>query len=84
MATTASALGASRSIQSQVGIGCPVFYVGPERGPVSLFLDLLVGNRSLDDQDEGIEPPLLRLVPEPHELIANFIGKNRIMQMNLG
>ena len=34
--------------------------VGAQGGPVAFALDLLVGDRALDDQDEGVEPALRR------------------------
>ena len=58
--------------------------VGAERGPVALFLDLLVGDRAFDDQDERVEPALLGLVPELHELVAVLVGEHGVVQVDLG
>ena len=84
MATTASALGASRSIHSVVLIGWPDFGIGAHRGPVALFLDALVGDGSLHHQHERIELALLRLVPGFEEGVAGLEREHRIMQMDLG
>jgi hypothetical protein len=59
MATTASALGASRSIHSLVVMGWPVVADRFPARPVAFLLDLLVGNRAFHHQHEGIQLALL-------------------------
>src|SRR6266403_728909 len=71
-ATTAHALGASRSIHSHVVIGCPV----PFR------LVLLIWNRAFDDQDERRKPSLGRFPEVSYELIAVFIRQERIVKVD--
>ena len=83
-ATTASAFGASRSIHSHVVIGWPVRLVRAQGRPVALGLDLLVGDRALDDQDERIEASFLGLIPELHELVAVLVGEHRVVEVDLG
>ena len=65
-------------------IGWPVCWSVPERGPVAFALDLLVGDRALDDQHERVEPALLGLVPGLHELVAVLVGQHRVVQVDLG
>ena len=84
-ATTANALRASRSIQSQSVIGWPVVGVVAHRRPVAFVLDVLVGDRPLDDQDErGVEPALGGVVPDLEELVAASIGQHAVVQVDLG
>src|SRR3954469_10833254 len=58
--------------------------ISPEARPVTFFLDLLVGDGALDNENKWIEPARLCLIPELHEIVAVFIGKDRIVQVNLG
>ena len=83
-ATTASALGASRSIHSLVVIGWPGVGIGSQRSPVAFVLDLLVRNRAFHHQHEGIELPFFRLIPVLHEVVAVFVGEHRIVQVHFG
>ena len=82
-ATTASALGASRSIHSGgdrlAGLG-----VGAECRPVAVAIDLLVGDRAFDHQHEVRQLAARRPVKGLHEVVADVIGKHRVVQMHLG
>jgi hypothetical protein len=58
--------------------------VGSYRRPVAFSLHLLVGNRSFDDEDEGVELSLRRVVVVPHEPIADLVGQDRVVEEHLG
>src|SRR5262249_1235951 len=53
-------------------------------GPVSLCLDLFVGDRAFHDEHERIEPALGGAIEMPHELLAAFVGEYRVVQMDFG
>src|SRR3984885_744494 len=59
------------------------FGVGADCSPVALFLDLFVGDRALDHQNERLELSFRRLIVKLHEVVADFIGKDGIMQVDL-
>ena len=82
-ATTAQGLGRQAIDPLAGGDRLAGLRIGAERGPVAFLLDLLVGNRALDDQHEGIELALLGLVPEFQEVVAVLVGEDRIVQMDL-
>ena len=85
MATTARALGASRSIQSVVLIGWPVWRRCPSPPSSRLCrMDLLVGDRAFHHQHEGIELAFLGLIERLDELVANFVRQNGIMEVHFG
>ena len=73
-ATIAVALGASRSNHSEVVIGCPVAGIVTEAAPVALVLDLLVGDRAFDDEDERFQLAAVGFA-EPLEEVVLAAGR---------
>ena len=57
--------------------------VGADRRPVALALDLLVGDRALDDEHERVEPPFGRVMKELEELVAVLVGEHGVVQVDL-
>src|SRR6202023_4094313 len=49
-------------------------WVVPEAAPVALFLDRLVRDRALDDQDERIQFAAVGLVPPLDEVVGALLG----------
>src|SRR5437868_13681270 len=62
----------------------PSVRVGPLCGSITVALDLFVGNRSLHDKNEGLKLSAFGLVEMFHEIVADFIGENGIVQIHLG
>src|SRR5581483_5830558 len=60
------------------------FGIGPEGGPVSLRLIVLVGNGALDDKNEGRQLARGSTVKVAQELVPNLVGKNRVMKVHFG
>jgi hypothetical protein len=56
--------------------------IRPKRGPVAFFLDLLVGDRAFDDEDERLEFPLFREIPELQKVVSVFIREHRVVQVH--
>ena len=61
------------------GDGLAVLGVDAEAGPVALAVDLLVGDRALDDEDEGVELALLGVVPGLDVLLADLVGDHLVV-----
>ena len=57
--------------------------IGAHRGPVAFFLNLLVGHGAFEDQDERVEFSRRRLIPIFHEVVADFISEDRVMEVHL-
>ena len=75
-AMTAQALGARRSIQSQVRIGWPVFWSVPNDAQYPSALFFLVRNRSFDYQNERRQFARDRPVKRLQEGFAVFIARD--------
>src|SRR5438309_11852575 len=58
--------------------------IGAESGPIALFLDLFIGNGAFHNENEGIKLSFFGQVPMLHKVVADFVGKHWVMQMNLG
>ncbi len=52
------------------------------RGPVAFLLDLLVRNGAFHHEHERVELAFRRVEPILHELVAHFVGDDRIVHMH--
>ncbi len=59
------------------------FGIGSHRRPITLLLDFFIGNGAFDHQNKRIQLSGFRLIPEFHEIIADFVSQHRVVQMNL-
>ncbi len=85
MATTARALGSKLVDPLSRCMGLVRRRIRTHRRPIAVFaVNLLVRYRAFHHQNEGVELTLRRLVERLHEIIAHFVGENRIMQMHFG
>ena len=58
--------------------------VGTETRPVTVAVDLLVGHRALEYQNERVELAASRVPPGPHEVLAALVREHRIDQDHRG
>ena len=58
--------------------------IGPHRRPITFGLDLLVRHRAFQDEHERLELARGGVEPILHEVVADFIGEHRIVQMHFG
>ena len=82
-AITTAARGASQSIQVVAGDRLALG-VDAEAAPVALAVDLLVGDRALDDEHERIELAARGGVPGAQIVVAHVVGEQRVVERDAG
>src|SRR4029078_5906268 len=58
--------------------------VCPKRSPIAFGFVILVGNRSLDYQNEWVNLPFRSFIKELHEFLAVFVSEEGVMEIHLG
>jgi hypothetical protein len=56
--------------------------IGAQSRPVPFFLNLLVGNGTFHDEDEGLELSLFGQVKVLEKIVAIFVRENGIVQVH--
>ena len=66
------------------GDGLAGLGIGAERRPVSLLLDLLVGDGAFHHEHERIQLPFSAMIPVLEEIISHFVRQHGIVQVYFG